>query len=522
MAGRTKIVITQGWQGQPQERNPGRICGALAAVVVPGEEKTREQGTMAEGHGSERTRTSPRLRGIEYFPPLLTRADITAHPMQETDVPVSSGVGDLHVRPAFNGGLQLTMASGGKRVLDQSHEVGSSQTSESTHQSTKDRPGTDALTEDLHTLHTSFIAEIFLKMQEDGTNGGSGCVTGHDRRAKDFVNMEWHGNRTVDALNHLMQRSDDFWRKFLEDRNLNSSGSEIERVQRVYDYMISIIPVTEGESSQKTSKKRKLQVTQPAEASKVKKPKRNSMTGKHDFAQGAKAGSNVDDLDLGTKEIGARDKDALKQVLECDENMLTQLLTSYNLATDGSHQQRVNLFYDFWSKTNSDCTKTAPEVQTDGSDNDHKADSANPSFLDALPLSQLSKLLLSRGKSGDGNRRVLEDRLIECYRQEHGLTSGSDHSISDEEALDPSEAGGTSTKRSAEASNICEAKPPLSSGQGRSASTMVFSTESMLIVNNSNGTRYVYVYDVAYGHPSCCCRLTRSCSCCASSRAMRR
>jgi len=470
MAGRTKIVITQGWQGQPQERKQGRICGALAAVVVPGEEKTREQETIAEGHGSDCTRRPPRIRGIEYFPPLLTRADSTAHPVRETDVPVSSGVVDLHVRPAFNGDLPLTMASGRKRVLDQSHEVGSSQTSDSAHQSTKDRPGTDALTDDLHTLHTSFIAENFHKMQEDTTSGGSGCVTGHDRRAKDFGNMEWHGNRTVDGLNHLRQRSDDFWRKFLEDRNLNSSGSKIERVHRVYDYMISIIPVTEAESSQETSKKRKPQVTQSAEASKVKKPKPKSMTGKHDFVQGAKTGSNVDNSDVGTKGIGARDKDALKQVEACDENMLTQLLTSYGLATDGSHQQRVNRFYDCWSKTKSDGTKTAPEVQTDGSDNDHKADSANPSFLDALPLSQLSKLLLSRGKSGDGSRRVLEDRLIECYRQEEGLTSGSDHSISDDDTLDPSEAGGTSKKRSAEAS----AKPPLRGGQGRSANTMVF------------------------------------------------
>jgi len=49
------IVITQGWQDQPQERNPGRICGALVAVVVPEEDKTRQQETMAGGHDSKRT-----------------------------------------------------------------------------------------------------------------------------------------------------------------------------------------------------------------------------------------------------------------------------------------------------------------------------------------------------------------------------------------------------------------------------------------------------------------------------------
>jgi len=59
MSGRTKIVITQGWQGQPQERNLRRNCGALAAVVVPEEEKTRQQEIMAGGHDREFTHRSP-------------------------------------------------------------------------------------------------------------------------------------------------------------------------------------------------------------------------------------------------------------------------------------------------------------------------------------------------------------------------------------------------------------------------------------------------------------------------------
>jgi hypothetical protein len=199
-----------------------------------------------------------------------------------------------------------------------------------------------------------------------------------------------------------------------------------------------------------------------------------SVKRRRQVTEGAKADSNVDDSDDGTKGSGARDQDALKQVQTCDQNTLTKLLTNYGLATDGSHQERVHRFYDGWRKTKSDGTKTAPEVQTDGSDNDHKADSAHPSFLDALPSLQLSTLLLSLGKPGNGNRRVLEDSLIECYKQEHGLTSDLDHSTSDEEALDASEEGGTSTRTSAAASNILEALPPLTSGQGRSASTMVF------------------------------------------------
>ena len=155
-----------------------------------------------------------------------------------------------------------------------------------------------------------------------------------------------------------------------------------------------------------------------------------------DVTQGAKAGSDVDNVDFGTKEHGARDMDALHQVLECQEQELTKLLTSFDLATDGSHHQRAHCFHDDWmSKKKSKCTKTAPEVQTDGSDNDHKADSANPSFLATLPLSELRNLLLSWGKSGDGDHRVLEDRLIECHRQEQGLPSGSDHSNSDEDEV---------------------------------------------------------------------------------------
>jgi len=249
------------------------------------------------------------------------------------------------------------------------------------------------------------------------------------------------------------------------------SGSDIEIAHRVNGHLISLTSRPKVERSQPASKKRKSDDTPRTNASKAKTNIQGSMQRKHDVTQGAKADSSVS-LGLGTKESGARDHDALKQVWQCDEILLTQLLTSYDLGTDGSHQQRVNRFYDVWSKTKSTCEKTAPEVQTDGSDNDHKTDSANPSFLDALPLSELKQLLLSRGISSDGSRRVLEDRLIECYRQEEGLFS--DHSISDDDALDQSGAGDTSKKESAEASDTCEAKPPLGTSQDRSADTMVF------------------------------------------------
>ena len=238
-------------------------------------------------------------------------------------------------------------------------------------------------------------------------------------------------------------------------------------------------PGTEAQTEdQKDRRKRKQDDTRRAKASEAEKTYSGTMKRNLDVTQGAKAGSDVDNVDFGTKEHGARDMDALHQVLECQEQELTKLLTSFDLASDGSHHQRAHCFHDDWmSKKKSKCTKTAPQVQTDGSDNDHKADSANPSFLAALPLSELHNLLLSWGKSGDGDHRVLEDRLIECHRQEQGLPSGSDHSNSDEDevdALDPSEAGGTSKKRFASGGETFDARDPRKTGQDRGASTKVF------------------------------------------------
>jgi hypothetical protein len=357
MAGRTKIVKTLGWQGQPQERNKGCVRGKLAAVVVPGDEKTREQETMAGGHGSDHTQR-------------LTSA-----------------------KPSSQDGN----ASDPQIALANPHEAGSIQS---------------AITEN-------------CQRQDEQTAG-----------------------RVLDA----------------PPTRLNSGQANV---------LISPASGTEVEKRQPALKKRKSDVM-PRINAKGEENNAGLMKRRRQVTEGAKAGSNVDDSDDGTKGSGARDQDALKQVQTCDQNTLTKLLTNYGLATDGSHQERVHRFYDGWRKTKSDGTKTAPEVQTDGSDNDHKADSAHPSFLDALPSLQLSTLLLSLGKPGNGNRRVLEDSLIECYKQEHGLTSDLDHSTSDEEALDASEEGGTSTRTSAAASNILEALPPLTSGQGRSASTMVF------------------------------------------------
>ena len=186
-------------------------------------------------------------------------------------------------------------------------------------------------------------------------------------------------------------------------------------------------------------------------------------------------------LDSATQEHGGRELHCLRQLRDLSEQELTKLLTKFNLATDGSVGQRVHHLYDCWEHEDQhvleeQLMKTPPEHESAGSDEDHKDDLTNPSFLAALPESELHNLLRGRGKSVDGDRGVLEDRVIECHRQEQGFPSGSDHSNSDEDeedALDPSKAGGTSKKRSASGSETFDARDPLRTGQDRSAITKI-------------------------------------------------
>jgi len=120
--------------------------------------------------------------------------------------------------------------------------------------------------------------------------------------------------------------------------------------------------------------------------------------------------------------------------------------------------------------------KTSPEPKSAESDEDSKQDSKPIPFLASVSESELRNLLSSRGKSIDGGRDVLEDRVLSCHMQDEDLSAGSDHSNSDEgEGFDRErlDARGTSKKRSASESEMFHARDPLNTGQDRGARTKV-------------------------------------------------